>query len=238
MIDVRYDIRRRPRVRRAREEGAVMFLVMLMLLMGTATAIFAMHTTTYEVRASGYGRQQMQTQNIGEAALTATMAWTDFITPQVMREQWLVPCANANKARPASGGIALDLSPFEPPLDPSKNACRLYADDFAVMSPTERVADWRSSIGPRQPFNDLSDPTAGALILVDVYEDYDSGEVVQGQDMGGSARFINLDVTFTARGRTRLPGDVVSAVAGDRAFHEGAADGRVFAVTGPLMVTR
>lgn len=217
-------------MRPSREEGAVMFLVMLMLLMGTATAIFAMHTTTYEVRASGFARQQMQTQNIGEAGLTAAMAWTDFITPQVMREQWLVPCSNANKARGGAGGVPLDLSPFEPPMDPSKNACRLYANDFAVMTPSVPVVDWRRSIGPRQP--------AGALILVDVYEDYDSGEVVRGQDMGGTARFINLDVTFTARGRTRLPGDTPSAVAGDRAFHEGAADGRVFAVTGPLMVTR
>ena len=37
--------------RNDREEGAVMFIVMLILLMGTATAIFAMHTTSYEVRA-------------------------------------------------------------------------------------------------------------------------------------------------------------------------------------------
>lgn len=205
-----------------------MFIVMLVLLMSTATAIYAMHSTSYEVRAAGFARQAMQTANVGEAGLTATMAWTDFVTPQVMREQWLVPCAQ--RGRTEFSGVALNLEPFEPPLSPTTNACRLYAGDFAVMNPTTPISTKNEALGAKQPLD--------TLILVDVYSDYDSGEVVQGQDMGGNARFINLDVTFTSRGRTRLASDVRSAVTGDRDFHEGAADGRVFAVTGPVMVTR
>lgn len=206
------------------ESGAVMFIVMLILLMGTATAIFAMHTTSYEVRASGFNKRMLQTQNIGESGLTAMMAWTDTVTPQVMRDDWLVRCTQESQTRDST---SLNLEPFEPEIqDPTKHACRQYQGNFDAAFPVP-VIDSSSSLGPRQPMQ--------ALLLVDAYEDFDSGESVTGEDATGGGGFYYLDITFTARGRSRLPGDSVSGIAGDRDFHEGAADSRVFAITGPLM---
>ena len=209
------------------EEGAVMFIVMLILLMGTATAVFAMHATSYEIRASGYGRRAMQTSLVGENGITATMAWTDFVSPQVMRDQWLRPCAQNSRLRT---GSPLNLQPFEPSLPVNKNACRLYREDLNVMNPSVSVVTDDTSLGPRQHLQ--------TMILVDVYEDFDSGESFVGERADGRGRFINLDITYTARGRTRLQTDVRSSIAGDRDFHEGAADARVFAVTGPIQVDR
>ena len=53
-----------PRVRRParRREGAAMLVVMLLLLMVTGTATFAIHSTTTEIRSTGYARQRMQTR--------------------------------------------------------------------------------------------------------------------------------------------------------------------------------
>lgn len=204
-----------------------MFIVMLVLLMGTATAIFAMHSTSYEVRASGFNKRMLQTQNIGESGLTAMMAWTDTVTPQVMRDDWLVRCTQESQTRDST---SLNLEPFEPEIsDPTKHACRQYQGNFDAAFPVP-VIDSISSLGPRQPFN--------AELLVDAYEDFDSGESVTGEDASGGGGFYYLDITFTARGRTRLGmlgDDSVSGLAGDREFHEGAADSRVFAITGPLM---
>ena len=215
--------------KRQSESGAVMFIVMLVLLMGTATAIFAMHTTSYEVRASGFNKRMLQTQNIGESGLTAMMAWTDTVTPQVMRDNWLVTCTAQSQSRDST---SLNLEPFEPEItDPTKHACRQYESNFNAAFPVP-IIDSAASLGERQGG---ATGIWRALMMVDAYEDFDSGESVAGEDATGGGGFYYLDITFTARGRTRLTGDTPSGVAGDRDFHEGAADSRVFAITGPLM---
>ncbi len=214
--------RKRAHKKYEREEGAVMLIVMLILLMSTATAIYAMHSTSYEVRAAGHARSAMQTEVVGETGLNATAAWADAITPQNMLT-WLQQCSSINRAR---DGVALNMDPFEPALDPTKDACRLYAQDFAQVSPV-LMMEGRTSVGPRQPMQ--------TLLLVDVYENFESGEVRAGTRADSAGRFHMMDVTFTSRGRQRLPTDVTTTVSGDRQYNEAASDGRVFAITGPIM---
>jgi hypothetical protein len=65
--------RRKPRS----EEGAVMLIVLLVLLTGTALAATSLQATQYELRSSGYNRAALQTQYVSEAAAMTTMAWVD-----------------------------------------------------------------------------------------------------------------------------------------------------------------
>lgn len=43
-----------------------MLIVMLVLLMATAAAVFAVHATTYELSAAGNSRQALQTEYVAE----------------------------------------------------------------------------------------------------------------------------------------------------------------------------
>ena len=51
--------------------------VMLVVLMVTATAMFAVYSTTYELRSAGTFRQAMQTQYIAEGGISTGMALVD-----------------------------------------------------------------------------------------------------------------------------------------------------------------
>ena len=155
------------------------------------------------------------------------MAWTDTVTPAGDARR-LVGALHSAESQ-TRDSTSLNLEPFEPEIqDPTKHACRQYQGNFDAAFPVPGHQYSNSSLGPRQPMQAM-------LLLVDAYEDFDSGESVAGEDATGGGGFYYLDITFTARGRSRLPGDSVSGVAGDRDFHEGAADSRVFAITGPLM---
>ena len=114
-------------VRRS-EEGAAMLIVMLILLMVTGTASFAIHATGFEMRASGYNRQAVQTRYVGETGARAAMAWVDHYGP---------PCAVVEAIRRTKGMSsyrALKMAPFEPELSPNKDAYRISERDFAGMS--------------------------------------------------------------------------------------------------------
>ena len=64
--------RERPRARRRprQEQGAVMIVVMLVLLAATASAVFAVHSTSYELRASGFQRQGLSPVSISGGGLS------------------------------------------------------------------------------------------------------------------------------------------------------------------------
>ena len=48
--------------RRSHEEGAAMLVVLFVLLMATATGLYAVHSTVSEIRGAGFYRQASQTQ--------------------------------------------------------------------------------------------------------------------------------------------------------------------------------
>lgn len=59
---------------RAPEHGAAMIVVMLVLLAATATAAFAVHSTSYELAAAGFAKQAIQSDYAAEAGLHAVFA--------------------------------------------------------------------------------------------------------------------------------------------------------------------
>ncbi|MEM6956284.1 MAG: hypothetical protein AAF645_11365 [Myxococcota bacterium] len=209
-------IRRRPQER----EGAVMLVVMLVLMMTTATAVFAVHATSSEIRAAGFSRQAMQTQYIGESGVMAAFAWVDFFGADALR-QAMTQSSEANRA---GGGPALDLQPFERQLRDGADAHRFYPPDFNALAGAPLDDD--GSVGPRSAYD--------SFLLVDVYDRHRVVRPIPGGQAQGGGRLEYLGATYTSRGRTRLPGDFQTAVVGDRPFHEGASDARAFAVSGPI----
>lgn len=211
------------RLRRAapqREEGAVMLVVMLVLLMTTATAVFAIHSTSSEIRAAGFSRQAMQTQYIGEAGVLSAFAWVDFYGADALRRAM----TESSAANRAGGGEALNLAPFERPLRSGADAHRFDALDFSTL--TSLPVEDDSSLGPRATYN--------TMLMVDVYDRHRVVRAVPGDQAQGGGRLEYLGATYTSRGRTRLPSDHVSGTPGDRPYHEGASDARAFAISGPI----
>jgi hypothetical protein len=200
-----------------------MLIVMLIILMATATAMFAIHATAFEVRASGHVRQLMQTQYVGESGVMATMALVDRIGPHalqsIMRQR--------NQLRMASGNLsAIDMEGYgEPPLAPSKDGYRFNGDELQSIVGVQ-AADRESLGGERQAYT--------PMILVDVYDTHTVTRVVAGERADGYGQMRYIRATYTGRGRTRVAaGD--AQVAGDvRQFHEGASDARAHGVSGPF----
>jgi len=197
-----------------------MLIVMLILLMGTATAIFAIHSTTTEMRAAGYGRQAVQTQYVAEAGLVSSLALVDQLGPQSIIR------AMEQSAAPPMAAFG------EPELLTGKRGYRIYIDDITsttglatTIEPTNHDV-----LGVRQAY----DPR----FIVDVNDDYTYEGVVAGEraDGGGSVRF--MVATYTSRGRTVVSGGDSRTTGGGitdtRDYHEGANDSRAYGVSGPF----
>jgi hypothetical protein len=217
------------------QEGAAMLIVMLIILMATAVAMFAIHATSYEVRASGHVRQLMQTQYVAEAGTMATLSWVDRAGPRTLMSLM----RQATLQRQARGPDGLKMVEFgEPPLLPAKDAYRFDAPQLMTITNVLPV-DRESLGGMRQAY--------APLVLVDVYDNHIFTRVMAGERADGHGQMRYLRATYTARGRTRLSTnaplitdfgaqgeDFRAPLDGVRDFHEGASDARAHGVSGPF----
>lgn len=206
--------------RNRKEEGAAMLIVMLVLLMTTATAIFAVHATQYEIRGAGAGRQGLQTQYIAEAGAMAAVQKLDDMKPGGM-----VQLINGTNPPPN-----FMQAFFEPPLLPGKRDYRMYLSDFTASTPS----NW--------PIE--TDPTRGSSLgragtsltpnfIVDFNDNRKITAAIAGQRADGFGQLSYLGVTASSHGRTNVTGDYLNATYDTRLYHEGAGDARAFLVAGP-----
>ncbi|MDQ3031727.1 MAG: hypothetical protein M3Y87_04865 [Myxococcota bacterium] len=219
--------------RPARErEGAAMLVVMLLLMIVTATATFAMHTTSVELRSTGHSRQRMQTRYVAEAALTSSMT---------MLEQSGSPDALAHsleRSRLGGGATVRQLAPDEPHMAASQANHRIQLSEFistpGVGMPFETTPG-QESLGVGMGY--VPD------FAVDVNDDYTFTGVTAGHRSDGGGTLAYLAATYTARGRTVLPGDVdqysPTYAPGTpahlrRGYHETAVNARAIGVSGPM----
>jgi hypothetical protein len=83
---------RSPRARkRQRQEGVVILVVLMMLLMATGTALYAMHSTSYEQRASSSFGEANWNRSQAECVTMAGLAIVEEQTPvraQPLSTQW------------------------------------------------------------------------------------------------------------------------------------------------------
>ena len=220
-VTTREAVARRPAPAR---EGAAMLIVMLVLLMTTGVAVFAVHTTTAEIRAAGAARQALQTQYVAEAGLMSAIAYSELIQPAG------VELALQRSAPPASGYMAQF---FEPELAPNKRNYRLYLADLTVTAPAGFPIETDATRG-----QSLGRSALAPWFTVDINDDFTYTTPVAGHraDGGGALRFMGA--TYTAHGRTRVPTtvgtDVPRSTGDTRPFLEGAADARAYVVLGPF----
>ncbi len=66
----------RPR-RPARREGMVLLIVLVIIMMATATASFALNTTTNEIRAAGASRQALRARNVADECSSALQVFLE-----------------------------------------------------------------------------------------------------------------------------------------------------------------
>ncbi|MCC6874915.1 MAG: hypothetical protein IT378_11470 [Sandaracinaceae bacterium] len=193
---------------------------MLVLLMTTATATFAIHSTSVEIRASGHLREAMQTQYVAEGGLLASMELVDSIGAQSMYLSM--------SRTPSPAGTR--LAPEEPAFTTERHNFRVYMTDFAstpgvYSPPIELDAARTPSLGPRGAYQ--------PRFTVDVNDDYQSFQADPGRRSDGYGVMMYLSTTFTARGRMAPPSDYQAA--GDaRTYPETASNARAFTEIGPL----
>jgi hypothetical protein len=216
---------------RSSREGAVMLVVMLILLVATASAAVAVHTTQSELHAAGQDRLALQTRYVSEVAITATASWIDQLGEdfQGVLDKW--------SARPAP-----DLTRFgEPALtaETRHNALRTGAYEQSGLPQYVKSPVWLGggsagsgtggaggssgssapvdpsgigTFGPRQAYGLPSDPTSGQFLgyTVDVTDCVAAPPAyTPGMPIGGQGGLVpqQLYCTLTARGRVVLPGN-------------------------------
>ncbi len=214
-------VTRRPAPER---EGAAMLIVMLVLLMTTGVAVFAVHTTTAEIRAAGAARQALQTQYVAESGLMSAIAYSEFIQPAG------VELALQRTTPPTTGYMAQF---FEPELAPGKRNYRLYLADLTVSPPAGFPIETDATRG-----QSLGRSALAPWFTVDINDDYTYTSPIAGHRADGAGALRFMAATYTAHGRTRVPtaiGTDAPRLTGDtRPFLEGAADARAYVILGPF----
>lgn len=212
-----------------------MLVVMMLLLIVTATATFAMHTTSIELRSTGHSRQRMQTRYVAEAALVSSMT----LLEQSGSPEPLVIALERSQA----GATTRQLAPEEPAMRADQGNHRVELDDFGSIAGV-------STIGQEgRPFETTPGHESLGVgmgyepdFAVDVNDGYVFPGVIAGHRSDGGGTLHYLAATYTARGRTVLPGDVdqYSPVHGPatpehlrRGYHESAVNARAIGISGP-----
>jgi len=195
-----------------------MLVVMLVLLATTSLAVFAVQATSYEVRASGFARQSMQSEYVAEAGLTSALTLVDRLGPQA-----ILHAVDQQQA----GSVAKPvMQPHEPEMDANTEAYRIFGEDMAGFTETSTAPVDVTSLGARQAYT----PT----FAVDIYDYHITQRPIAGYRVdGGGLSFFHA--TYTSRGRMRLTaGDVAPDVVDPREYHETASGSRAYGVSGPF----
>ena len=120
-----------------KQEGAALFIVLMIIMVGTASAVFAANTVSHELRGAGFARQQLQTRYAARAGIDRR--------PRVVRHLRTVdgpkPDADAGGARKALEFPT--VSPKRPAVTRSRRlptiaaSYRLYPQHFEALLSTQ-----------------------------------------------------------------------------------------------------
>ena len=226
-----HHIRNTTTLRCRTQEGAALLVAMLLILMTTATATFAIRSTTTEIGSAGAERQVIQTQNFAESLLNATLAYVDMIGPDVL-------------LRMMDGSTRPNLTAFGPPLPDNKTGYLFLRDNFPL----------NDLIG----FDVVNPGSAHTpTFAIEVSDHFTLTQPTPGDRADGRGTLKYLRATVTARARTQVlglnPSDearnqwiVEGSIIGGtgtqestittdaRGRQEGAVDARAYVVFGPF----
>lgn len=181
-----------------------MIVVMLVLLMVTATATFAIHSTSMDIRAAGHTRVAMQAHNLATTSLITMADYTDRLGVETIM-------ATIEQS-------TLDVTGLEPVMAPGHHGARFYSADFGAGASDPAPT---GVFGPRQVHVPAS--------AVDVYDAHAYSIPIPGHRADGLSPFKFVRLTFTARARAR----VATGATTYATQLETASDARAHVVAGP-----
>ncbi len=225
------------RARRDRE-GAALFLVLLIIMAGTASALFSATTVSHEVRGSGFARQQLQTRYAARAGLIGALEWFDIFGPETVRD--IMITRTATDTVEFQCGVNGPGCYPEPPLANNRRLYRLYPEHFEVLQERDDGAggtdpglleglpyEAEASFGPVSAHS--------PLVATDLYDEHVISRLNPGAAAQGGTKFKYMRTTLTARGRARLASDVADADDHLRQRNEVGADMRAYVISGPFV---
>ena len=197
-----------------------MLIVLMVLLMTSATASFAIHSTTMEMRSAGYSRQAMQAGYVAEGGAYASLAYVDAMGAQAAFIQY-------SRTRVPS---TTPYAPGAPSFNRETNLLRITMDDFTTAPGVQEVPlETDTAAGPSLGARSAYAPS----FQVDGTDLYRTYRQVAGRDQGGNDPMNYVRLNMTARGRMAPPSDY-TASGDDRSYHETAMYARAMAEMGPF----
>lgn len=210
------------RGKHTREEGAVLVIVVMMLLVISATAAYAVHTTSAELQGAGGTRTAFQTESMAASLADGTLDWVDRVGPAALYRQ----VTESERA-----GHPLDLTNVEQAqLATGQFGTRLYASDLATGSSGTSGSGATGLVGAWSLNNGVPDVATG---LVDVYDIHRFSGAVAGSRSDGYGNLAFLRATYTARARAQVAvGASVDEAVVDR--HVSTSTARAVGTSGPF----
>jgi hypothetical protein len=220
-----------------KQEGAVLFVVLMIVMVGTASALFSATTVSHEVRGTGFARQHMQTRYAARAALIGGLEWVDIFGPTTVRDILQTGGGVPFECTPAPPATPVSCYP-EPPLPNNRRAYRLYEQHFETLieadgsGPLQNMpVDGDSVFGPGSAYT--------PVVVVDLYDEHIVNKLPPGAAAQGGTKFKYMRTTMTARGRAQVGAvaDYAEGVPeeGGRQWNEAGADMRAYIVSGPFL---
>jgi hypothetical protein len=203
-----------------------MLMVLIVLLMTTATATFAIHSTSTEIRAAGHARQAAQAEYLAQGGAYAGVGYVEILKANGALTQYLRTDVAANTAS----------SPDEARVDRTTNILRIPRTHFesfagAQAPPVELEPSRTPSLGPRNAY----EPD----FMVDGTDLYEVAREEAGRDLTGrGARYFRM--TLTSRGQLAPRAgdyretDADGTPVDDRSYNEVAMRARAITEVGPF----
>jgi hypothetical protein len=227
---------------RQQTEGAALFVVLMIIMVGTASAVFSATTVSHEVRGSGFARQQMQTRYAARAGIIAALEWFDIFGPETVRDILVTKGPTDGVAYTCQAGKGCYP---EPPLGDGRLAYRLYPQHYEALQSSDGGAtaglmkDRPIDDDPATTTNYSFGPSSAfrPVVVTDLYDEHIINKLAPGAAAQGGTKFKYMRTTLTARGRAQLRDvtDVVLADDFERERNESAADMRAVIISGPFI---
>lgn len=221
------------------QQGAALFVVLMIVMAGTASAVFSATAVSHEVRGAGFARQELQTRYAARAGIIGALEWFDIFGPSTVRDIMVTRTSTDTvqfECKAESGCYP------EPPLANNRAVYRLYPEHFEALGERDDGA------GGTEPGLLENEPYEAAasfggtsayepLVVTDLYDEHVVNRLPPGAAAQGGTKFKYMRTTMTARGRARIAGgyDVADLNDHNRERNEAAADMRAYVISGPFI---
>lgn len=222
---------------RDKREGAALFVVLMIIMVGTASAVFSANTVSHEVRGAGFARQQLQTRYAARAGLIGAMEWYDIFGPETVRDIMVTRTGDTVQfACDSTSGCYP-----EPPLANNRRAYRIYNEHFEALQEQDRGSGSEPGLLESKPYEDKysfgSNSAYTPIVVTDLYDEHVISKLAPGAAAQGGTKFKYMRTTMTARarGQVGIATDATNTGDHNRERNETAADMRAYIVSGPFI---